>query len=356
MSTANTIADQDLHWMHRALELARRGIGVTSPNPAVGCVILDRAGQVVGEGWHEYDLLDHAEVVALREAAHARRRPRPRRHRLRHPRALQHHRPHAALHRRAHQVRPRAASSPPPSIPIPPSPATASKHCVPQAFKSPSASCEAEARRLNEGFARWIQHHRPFVLMKVAMTLDARIAPPPAQHNAPRALLDHQRSRARRRAAPALGRRRHHGRRRHRSRRRSLDDRPQRPAPPPSAPAHRPRLRTAHAARLQTRHHSAKRRRHLHRLPRRSPHPRTRKPRRPRRSPARGYQAASRSKKSSTSSAKKASSPCSLKPARASTPHSSPPASSTASISSSRRRSWGPTPSPPSAECPASCT
>ena len=41
--------------------------------------------------------------------------------------------------------------------------------------------CQAEARRLNEGFARWIQHHRPFVLMKVAMTLDARIAPPPAQ-------------------------------------------------------------------------------------------------------------------------------------------------------------------------------
>ena len=54
--------------MQRALELARRGIGVTSPNPAVGCVILDRAGQVVGEGWHEYDLLDHAEIAALKEA------------------------------------------------------------------------------------------------------------------------------------------------------------------------------------------------------------------------------------------------------------------------------------------------
>ena len=57
-----------VYWMRRALELARRGIGVSSPNPAVGCVILDRAGQVVGEGWHEYDLLDHAEVVALNEA------------------------------------------------------------------------------------------------------------------------------------------------------------------------------------------------------------------------------------------------------------------------------------------------
>ncbi len=63
------VSDQDRYWMQRALELARRGIAVSSPNPAVGCVILDRAGQVSGEGWHEYDLLDHAEVVALKEAA-----------------------------------------------------------------------------------------------------------------------------------------------------------------------------------------------------------------------------------------------------------------------------------------------
>ena len=60
--------EQETYWMERALELARRGIAVTSPNPAVGCVILDCAGQVAGEVWHEYDLLDHAEVVALREA------------------------------------------------------------------------------------------------------------------------------------------------------------------------------------------------------------------------------------------------------------------------------------------------
>ena len=41
--------------------------------------------------------------------------------------------------------------------------------------------CQAEARRLNEGFARWSQHRRPLVLMKVAMTLDGRIAPPPGR-------------------------------------------------------------------------------------------------------------------------------------------------------------------------------
>jgi diaminohydroxyphosphoribosylaminopyrimidine deaminase/5-amino-6-(5-phosphoribosylamino)uracil reductase len=44
--------------------------------------------------------------------------------------------------------------------------------------------CQDEARRLNEGFARWSQHKRPLVLMKVAMTLDGRIAPPPGQHTA----------------------------------------------------------------------------------------------------------------------------------------------------------------------------
>src|ERR1039457_1799758 len=63
-----TSGDQDRYWMHRSLELARRGIAVSSPNPAVGCVILDRAGQVAGEGWHEYDLVDHAEVAALKVA------------------------------------------------------------------------------------------------------------------------------------------------------------------------------------------------------------------------------------------------------------------------------------------------
>ena len=179
-----SVSEQDRYWMQRSLELARRGIGVSSPNPAVGCVILDRAGQVAGEGWHEYDLLDHAEVVALREAtAHAGERLRggtayvtlePCNHTGRTP-------PCTAALTEAGLSRVVAAT-------IDPNPQVAG-HGM-EALRAAGLEvaigvCESEARRLNEGFARWSQHKHPLVLMKVAMSLDGRIAPPPGYH-APR--------------------------------------------------------------------------------------------------------------------------------------------------------------------------
>jgi diaminohydroxyphosphoribosylaminopyrimidine deaminase/5-amino-6-(5-phosphoribosylamino)uracil reductase len=54
--------------MVRAIQLAARGLGTTSPNPVVGCVILDVKGEVVGEGFHAYAGGPHAEVRALAEA------------------------------------------------------------------------------------------------------------------------------------------------------------------------------------------------------------------------------------------------------------------------------------------------
>ncbi|MGP4003363.1 bifunctional diaminohydroxyphosphoribosylaminopyrimidine deaminase/5-amino-6-(5-phosphoribosylamino)uracil reductase RibD [Streptomyces sp. 8N706] len=54
--------------MRRAIALAARGLGSTSPNPIVGCVILDASGQQVGEGWHQRAGGPHAEIHALREA------------------------------------------------------------------------------------------------------------------------------------------------------------------------------------------------------------------------------------------------------------------------------------------------
>ncbi|MEW2417344.1 bifunctional diaminohydroxyphosphoribosylaminopyrimidine deaminase/5-amino-6-(5-phosphoribosylamino)uracil reductase RibD [Streptomyces sp. NPDC046866] len=59
--------------MRRAIALASRGLGSTSPNPVVGCVITDSDGTVVGEGWHQRAGGPHAEVHALRAAGDAAR-------------------------------------------------------------------------------------------------------------------------------------------------------------------------------------------------------------------------------------------------------------------------------------------
>src|SRR5665213_3644015 len=59
--------EHDLRWMQRALDLAKSSVGLSSPNPSVGCV-LTLNGSLIGEGSHLYDQLDHAEIVALREA------------------------------------------------------------------------------------------------------------------------------------------------------------------------------------------------------------------------------------------------------------------------------------------------
>ncbi len=177
----NRQIDQDRYWMQRALELARRGIGVTSPNPAVGCVILDCAGQVAGEGWHEYDLLDHAEVVALKVAQqHAGER-------LRGGTAYVTLEPCNHTGRTGPCTEALIASGLARVVAatIDPNPSVAGhgmERLRAAGVETTIGPCETEARRLNEGFAHWSQHRRPLVLMKVAMTLDGRIAPPPGQH------------------------------------------------------------------------------------------------------------------------------------------------------------------------------
>ena len=179
--------EKDIYWMTRALELARRGIGLTSPNPAVGCVVLDCAGQVIGEGWHEYDLVDHAEVVALAEARQhavsARTKDR-----------LKGGTAYVTLEPCNHTGRTgpctealiaaglmrvvAATGDPNPGV---------DGHGMDRlrtaGIETTLGVCEAEARRINEGFARWVVSKRPLVLMKVAMTLDGRIAPPAGVHS-----------------------------------------------------------------------------------------------------------------------------------------------------------------------------
>lgn len=60
-------ARQDEQWMQRALELAQRGVGTTSPNPPVGAVIV-KQGRVLGEGFHEKAGEPHAERRAIQDA------------------------------------------------------------------------------------------------------------------------------------------------------------------------------------------------------------------------------------------------------------------------------------------------
>jgi diaminohydroxyphosphoribosylaminopyrimidine deaminase/5-amino-6-(5-phosphoribosylamino)uracil reductase len=174
MTISSHTSDQDHQWMQRALELARRGIGLCSPNPAVGCVLVDRDGQVCGEGWHEYELRDHAEVAALRAAGDRARGGaayvtlEPCNHTGRTPPCTQ-----ALVNAGIARVV-AATADPNPNVA---GHGLEALHAA--GLQTRIGLCESEARRLNEGFARWSQSKRPFVLMKVAMSLDGRIAPPP---------------------------------------------------------------------------------------------------------------------------------------------------------------------------------
>lgn len=56
---------QDNIWMQRALSLATKGLGYVSPNPMVGCVVVSKSGDIIGEGYHERYGKSHAEVNAI---------------------------------------------------------------------------------------------------------------------------------------------------------------------------------------------------------------------------------------------------------------------------------------------------
>jgi diaminohydroxyphosphoribosylaminopyrimidine deaminase/5-amino-6-(5-phosphoribosylamino)uracil reductase len=171
--------ETDFRWMRRALELARNGVGLCSPNPVVGCVILDSAGELAGEGWHEYDRLDHAEIVAIRNAGYRTRGGtayvtlEPCNHTGRTGPCTE------ALIAAGVERVVAATRDPNPRV------AGHGLEKLEQAGVATEAGiCRAEAQRLNEGFARWIVSRRPLVEMKVAITLDGRIGPPPGKQAA----------------------------------------------------------------------------------------------------------------------------------------------------------------------------
>ena len=170
MAGRPTFTPVDETMMRRVLALAARGLGETSPNPAVGCVIA-RAGRVVGEGFHARAGGPHAEALALRRAG-ARARGatlyvslEPCTHHGRTP-------PCAPAVREAGVARVVAAIRDP-------NPVVAGRGLA--LLRRSGVAVEtgllgAEAARLNERFLAWASRGRPFVLLKAALTLDGRIA------------------------------------------------------------------------------------------------------------------------------------------------------------------------------------
>ena len=160
----------DVHYMARAVELARKGHYSTHPNPRVGCVIV-RDGQTVGEGWHERAGEPHAEVHALRAAGELARGAtayvtlEPCSHHGRTP-------PCADALVNAGLARVVAAMQDP-------NPEVAGRGLqrLQQAgIATESGVLENEARLLNQGFLKRMEHGLPFVRVKLAMSLDGRTA------------------------------------------------------------------------------------------------------------------------------------------------------------------------------------
>jgi diaminohydroxyphosphoribosylaminopyrimidine deaminase/5-amino-6-(5-phosphoribosylamino)uracil reductase len=162
--------EHDIRFMQRALELAHQGVGLASPNPTVGCVIVNEA-QIVGEGFHQYDWRDHAEVVALKTAGD-RARGATAYVTLEPCNITGRTGPCVQALLKAGIARVVAATRDPnPQV------SGGGFEVLRAAGVTVSVGlCEAAARKLNQGFACWIRSGRPFVTLKSAMTLDGQLA------------------------------------------------------------------------------------------------------------------------------------------------------------------------------------
>ncbi|RKR04227.1 diaminohydroxyphosphoribosylaminopyrimidine deaminase [Kushneria sinocarnis] len=169
MSSTDSAAD-DARWMARALELARRGLYTTHPNPRVGCVLV-RAGAVVGEGWHERAGEPHAEVHALQAAGEQARGATA----------------YVSLEPCSHQGRTgpcaRALAEAGVARVVAamrdPNPMVAGRGLTMLEQAGVEVECDLmaqEAAAINPGFVKRMAHGLPFVRLKLAMSLDGRTA------------------------------------------------------------------------------------------------------------------------------------------------------------------------------------
>jgi diaminohydroxyphosphoribosylaminopyrimidine deaminase/5-amino-6-(5-phosphoribosylamino)uracil reductase len=163
----------DTKFMRRALRLAQKGYGTTSPNPMVGAVLV-KAGKVIGRGWHRRAGLPHAEVEALRDAE-------KRGHSARGATLYVTLEP-CCTHGRTPPCTEAIKAAGLKRVVIgatDPNPNHAGKGfgILQRAGIQVVAGVLAEdCSRLNEGFNHWIVNRTPYVTVKAAMTLDGKIA------------------------------------------------------------------------------------------------------------------------------------------------------------------------------------
>ena len=163
-------AEDDLGHMRHALALGQRGLGNTWPNPAVGCVIVAE-NRIVGRGWTQPGGRPHAETMALHQAgtqahgATAYVTLEPCAHQGQTPPCAQ------ALIQAGITRVVTATTDPDPRV-------SGQGHAILReaGIQVTEHVAESEARRANQGFFRRIEQGRPHVTLKLATTLDGRIA------------------------------------------------------------------------------------------------------------------------------------------------------------------------------------
>ncbi len=164
----------DQKYLRRAIELAQKSFGLASPNPNVGAVLVNPAGEIIGEGFHRYDEKKHAEVSALERTGEKARG------------ATLYINLEPCCHRGrtgpctdalvAAGIKRVVAST------IDPNPQVSGRGFAQlrqAGVQVASGMLEEEARPLNDAFAKYVRYQLPLVTLKAAMTLDGKIAPPP---------------------------------------------------------------------------------------------------------------------------------------------------------------------------------
>src|SRR3954466_12705971 len=157
--------------MQRALDLAAQGVGQVSPGPLVGTVVLDANGEVAGEGFYRYDEIKHAETIALEQAGERARGGTA----------------YVSLEPHAHQGRTSPCTDAliksgikrvvaPIEDPNPKVSGRGFAHLRAAGIEVCTGVLAEAAAELNEAYIHFMRTNRPFVHLKMAVSLDGKVA------------------------------------------------------------------------------------------------------------------------------------------------------------------------------------